>query len=237
MQNEHYKFQRLFIDKPLEGEIEITAAQAHYLGNVLRKKPGDKIRIFNGQNGEFFAEISVISKKTATLTLNEQIRPQPQPKTHNHLLFAPLKKNRMDFVIEKCTELGITDFHPILTNRTEVRTIKVDRLKAQIIEACEQSERLTIPKLHNLETLDKKVTHWHETPAILGCIERTNTPPIGTLKPTESNAFIIGPVGGFNENEREFMLSHPKIKPISLGENILRAETAAMLCASWVYLQ
>ncbi len=237
MDNEHYKYQRLFINAPLQGEIELSAAHANYLGNVLRKTPGDKIRLFNGIDGEYFARITQISKKSGTLSIEDKIRDQPQTQTRAHLLFAPLKKNRMDFVIEKCTELGITDFHPVITNRTEVREIKRDRLGSQITEACEQSERLTLPKLHDITPLDKKIVQWHETAHILGCIERTEAPPLSTIAPATSCAFLIGPVGGFDEKERELLLSSPKIKPVSLGQNVLRAETASMLCAAWICLQ
>ena len=232
MSNEHYKTPRLYC-----AGHDLSPDQAHYLQNVLRKKPGDPIRVFDGENGEYLAEISALSKKSGSLTRTEQLREQPQSETAVHLLFAPLKKKRMDQVIEKCTELGVTDFHPILTKRTEVRKLKPERLQAQIIEACEQSERLTVPTLHDLCPLEEKITQWNETPQIFGGLERANAPHLNTISPSPSYAFLIGPVGGFDDNEHEFLSEHPVIQPVSLGTNILRAETASIICASFVQFQ
>jgi len=231
MNNEHHKYPRLFVVDDLnDGQIvTLDKNQSHYLTNVMRKKVGDFIRLFNSRDGEFLCAIDTISKKFATLRIDKKLRIYPPHLRRIHLFFAPLKKKRMDFVIEKCSELGVTDFHPIVTERTEVRSLKTERVEAQIIEACEQSERLDIPTLHHITPLATKITQWDETP-IYAAIERHDAPPLWDISLPENAAFLIGPVGGFTQAEREMLINAQHIHPVSLGQNILRAETASIIC-------
>lgn len=197
----------------------------------MRRKDGDQLRLFNGKNGEWLGQLQNLTKKNGEVCLTEKLISQPKGNRRIHLLFTPIKKNRMDWLIEKAVELGTTDFHPILTHNTEVRKINEERLKSQIFEAAEQCERLSIPILHDLEKIGTRLSSWKEefknTP-VLACIERYNAPLIhksGAAK-EDSVAFIIGPEGGFTTDEKE-IIAH-KTQPVSLGERILRCETAVM---------
>lgn len=234
MNDNYWKLPRLYTNQTLElnATLSLDGNQAHYLKNVLRQTPENEIRIFNGRDGEFLYKIKGLAKNSCLILPIKQIKQQPQTYSKIELLFAPLKKDRMDFVIEKSVELGVTDFHPILTNRTEVRKINEDRINAQIQEAAEQCERLILPKLHPLKPFKEKATRWSEPGhnPLLWCYERAKgSPHLSTFK-NENWAFLVGPVGGFDESEIEFLSRQSYIQPISLGPDVLRAETASILC-------
>lgn len=212
--------------------VALADSQAHYLKNVLRGKPGDALRLFNGRDGEWAAEIVSLDKKGGALKLVEQIKKQPAPRQPVHLLFAPVKKDRLDFLIEKSVELGVTDLHPIVTNRTEIRKINNERLLAQIIEAAEQCERLDLPTLHALADLPAALQRWDSKIPLYACIERDGAPPLQSANPPA--AFLVGPEGGFDEAEKAGLKKYAFMKPVSLGESILRAETAALKALSLV---
>lgn len=221
---------RLWTPEPLSAgkEFALPQDQAHYLCHVLRLGTGDNLRLFDGRSGEWLAQITGIQKKSATIIVQQNLRLQPPSPTPRHLVFSPIRKERMDFLIEKSVELGATDLHPVLTERSAVRAINEDRLRRQIVEAAEQCERLDIPTLHALRPLPVCLAGLPEDCTILACIERSSAPFPDVL--SGPCAFVIGPEGGFTENEREGLLKNPAIRPVSLGTNILRAETAA-LCA------
>lgn len=226
----HYKSPRLYVNSPISdnSDIELLPSHVHYLRSVLRLEDGAEVRVFNGQDGEWLTAFHPISKKAGSLRSVEKIKTQPEPIKRVHLLFAPIKKQRMDFMIEKAVELGVTDLHPILTQNTEVRKINVERVQAQIIEAAEQCERLTLPTLHALDNMDKKCAKWDKnTPLLIG-LERHDCPHISEFNTLKEVAFLIGPEGGFTVQERDILLSSEHIKPVNLGKTILRAETAAL---------
>jgi 16S rRNA (uracil1498-N3)-methyltransferase len=225
-----YKYPRLYLADPIQqGQvIALKQNQSHYLLNVLRMKDGAIVRIFNGHDGEWLATIHPQSKKHANLSPTEQIKPQISIEKRVHLLFAPIKKQRMDFLVEKSVELGVTDLHPILTQNTEVRKVNEDRINAQIIEAAEQCERLDLPTLHPLNTLDKKCATWDSNTPLLAAIERQESPHISTIKHDGDIGFLIGPEGGFTQEEAQAIVSISSITPVDLGARILRAETAAL---------
>ncbi len=203
--------------------------QSHYLRNVLRKTIGDSVRLFNDKNGEWVAKISTESKKSITLTIEEQIRPPEISTSEIHLIFSPIKKDRNDMVIEKAVELGVTHIHPVLFARTIVRDIKVERVEAQIIEAAEQCERLSLPRLSPLKDLKKLLGEWDKNIPLFAGIERTDAMPLLEAahgNTTNQSALLIGPEGGITAEEIEFLNSKPFIKAVSLGPRILRAETA-----------
>ena len=222
----------------IQEPLALDQAQAHYLKNVMRRNNGDKIRIFDGKNGEYLATITDIGKKSCILSPHEQIKPQPTQKNRVHLLFAPLPKNRMDILIEKAVEMGATDLHPILTSRTENRKINTDRLHTQIIEAAEQCECMHIPSLHTLTSLKSTLHQWTHTEHIQWACERAITPrkPLGH-NTSATQAFLIGPAGGFDNEECSMLNTHPLITPITLGDIILRAETASILCLASIKIQ
>lgn len=239
--NEAYyiKLPRLYVDAELKitGSASLDDKAAHYLGHVLRLKPGAQLRLFDGRNGEWLGEIEDIAKKSAAIKFMKQLRPQPAPGRQIHLLFAPIKKDRLDFLIEKSVELGATDLHPVLTRRTEIRKINEERLRAQIIEAAEQCERFDLPALHKLTELQDKLAHWNPQIPLLTCIERSGAVGIGSAIEGYANcnmAFLIGPEGGFDEREKEGLQKYEFAHNVSLGENILRAETAALKCLSMI---
>lgn len=234
MSDEYFKLPRVFTTQELQLAKVVTLddAQTHYLKNVLRKKEGDKIRLFNGRNGEFICTLKELSKKSANVEINELLKEQPKQERKIHLIFTPIKKNRMDWLIEKAVELGVTDFHPILTQNTEVRKIKSERLESQIFEAAEQCERLSIPALHNLTKLQPFLQKGLGDLQILGCLERFDTTPIQNLNldPVQDIAFLIGPEGGFTAEEKEFISKYTKA--VGLGDTILRCETAVVKALS-----
>jgi 16S rRNA (uracil1498-N3)-methyltransferase len=224
--DETFKLPRLYTEYPLnhKGVIPLTSGQAHYLHNVLRRKTGDAVRLFDGVNGEWLGNIDKLDKKNGQVGLTEKIAEQPSGQNRVHLLFCPIKKHRMDWLIEKAVELGVTDFHPILTQNTEVRKINEERIRQQIFEAAEQCERFEIPLLHEIEKLDKVLSEWPETIEILSCLERYDAERIQPVM--HDIAILIGPEGGFTREEKEKIAF--KTTPVSLGETVLRCETAVV---------
>lgn len=228
--DESFKLPRLFSAHPLSDKplIPLEKGQAHYLHTVLRRQNGDSVRLFDGQNGEWLGQLQDLTKKSGNVSLSEQLVPQPKQSRQIHLLFSPIKKHRMDWLIEKAVELGVTDFHPILTQNTEVRKINEERLTQQIFEAAEQCERFEIPRLHDLEKLDTKFSGWSDDIPIMACIERYNAPLIhkAGVDPKSPVAFLIGPEGGFTAGEKDRIANNTIAA--SLGKTVLRCETAAV---------
>ncbi|HEY8189518.1 MAG TPA: RsmE family RNA methyltransferase, partial [Micavibrio sp.] len=183
MNNDSFsKLPRLYIDAPLaEGtDAALSADQAHYFRTVLRRQDGDNIRLFNGRDGEFLCVLRDLGKKSGIVSAERLLKQQTQDTPDVHLFFAPIKKARMDWLIEKAVELGVTHLHPVITQNTEVREVNDKRLRQQIIEAAEQCERLTVPSLHapiKFDALPRDVP-------ILACLERGERIPIQkALKP------------------------------------------------------
>lgn len=233
---DHTKYPRIYVPEisVKDETATLNGNHAHYLKSVLRLGPDDSLRVFNENDGEWIATIENLSKKDGTASLKEQTRTPLKIPPAVHLLFPPLKKHRLDFLIEKAVELGVTDLHPIVSARTQIRKINAERIQAQIIEAAEQCERLDIPVLHKLSDMDKKIATWTHTPTIICALEREND--IQTAS-TGHNAFLIGPEGGFDDRERTLLLSSSTIQAVSLGTRILRAETAALYCLSLANLE
>lgn len=230
MNDKLLKAPRLFTPADLHdgSPVILPESQAHYLKNVMRTEIGDSIRLFNGRDGEWHGVIDTLDKKKAVLSLQSQTREQPAPRGAVHLLFAPIKKARMEWLIEKSVELGVTDLHPVITNHTEVRDINHERIQAQIIEAAEQCERLDIPRLHDLRPLKNLLGDWPKDISVMIGLERVDAPVLGDVLPAQGPlAFLIGPEGGFSAEEKSWPDSLPILKPVSLGADILRAETAA----------
>ena len=237
MSDEFYKLPRLYSEQALASQADILLpdGQAHYLRHVMRRADGDRVRLFDGKNGEFLASLAFEGKKKVRAYVQDCIRLQQVPDARAILIFAPLAKARMDMVIEKTTELGVSDFMPVLTNRTEHRKVNPQRLQAQIIEACEQAERLTLPRLHDLVTLPQLIARWVEAdrPNIQWCCERdyADRQPL-SAQSAGDQAYLVGPVGGFDEDECALLRQASHVVPISLGDAVLRAETASIMCLS-----
>ncbi len=237
MAKDLHKLPRLYSAEnlALDQMATLTKEQVHYLLHVLRCKLGDNIRIFNETHGEWLAEISDVSKKHIDVRCIQHLRDPETVQKEIHLLFAPIKKTRMDFLIEKSVELGVTHLHPVITEHTDVRKINSQRLQAQNIEASEQCERIKIPTLLPLKPLAECLENIKCNMTVYAAIERDETAsPIQTVKTEETSGFLIGPEGGFSKKEVIFLKNQNNLTPISLGKNILRTETAALKILSCI---
>jgi 16S rRNA (uracil1498-N3)-methyltransferase len=226
----HHTAPRLFVTATLrEGaEIAASAAQAHYLGTVLRRAAGDIVRLFNGADGEWTARLNFPRRDHASLTVERQTRAQ-QPETGPWLLFALLKRDATDLVVRQAVELGVSRVLPVVTERTNAARVNQDRLRAIAIEAAEQSERLTIPTVGPPLRLDAVLASWPNGRRLFAAIERSWN---GATEPRPAGfdqaALLVGPEGGFTSAESEMLRRREFVTPISLGPFVLRAETAAV---------
>lgn len=228
---------RLFIEQPLAAGAIVAADERvlHYLRNVMRRAPGDTLVLFNGRDGEFEAEIASLDKRKAELRVTRLRRAQDTV-PDLVLCFAPLKKDAIDFLVEKATELGVAAFQPVITRRTVASRINLERLRANSIEAAEQTERLTVPEVRAPISFDGLVSSWEPTRHIILCAEAGPALPIAdalkalTLHVRAPNAWAIlcGPEGGFHVSELDRLRTLPFVTPVGLGPRILRADTAAL---------
>lgn len=227
-EKKYTKLSRLYIDIKLSAQanIQLPEAQSHYLKNVMRRKDGEQLRLFNAADGEWLAEITQISKKSVNVKLHEQLRIPHTESRELHLIFSPIKKDRMDFLIEKATEIGATHLHPAIMANTQLSKIKPDRLEKQIISAAEQCERLDIPVINSIRPLQEVINSLAADIKIFAALERRDN--LASLQNNnETNcAFLAGPEGGFDDDEMQYLHTHEKVTPVQLGKNILRAETA-----------
>ena len=223
---------RLYVDVDLdEGNVVgLAASQAHYLRSVLRLNSGDDVALFNGRHGEWRARIDGIGKGWASLKLLAQSLTQiPEPDVW--LLFAPIKRGRVDYLVQKATELGVGALLPTITRRTVVERINLVRLGTTAVEAAEQCSRISVPELHAVRPLDKVLESWPVDRRLLFCDEAGGPNPVEALGRTEPGpwAILIGPEGGFEPGETEALRALPFVVPMSLGPRILRTETAAVV--------
>ena len=218
---------RLFVEAPLSADISLPLgeAQGHYLAKVMRLSPGDTLRVFNGQDGEWQARVEAVGKKQVTLQPQHVTRPQT-PEPDCWLCFALLKRQKTDMVVEKATELGVSLIQPVITARTQGDHVNLDRLRAIAIEAAEQCERLAVPEIRPPLKLAQLVASWPENRALYVADER-RTAKLARFSAAPA-ALLIGPEGGFTGAELEGIGVPPLVTRVSLGARILRAETAAI---------
>jgi len=225
-----YTLPRLYVTDPLEREVDIILSEQHhhYLGRVLRRNIGDQVRLFNGSDGEWVADITQMTKRKTSLVVGEQIRTLDPP-PDIWLLFAPLKPKRNVFIVEKATELGAALIQPVITVRTTSR-INMDKMRSHVIEAAEQTERLDLPYMMDTQKLEHILADWDESRALIFADEAGGAKPaaITLAKIKTPAAILIGPEGGFAAEEREMLRAKSYVTPISLGPRILRADTAAV---------
>jgi 16S rRNA (uracil1498-N3)-methyltransferase len=234
-----FSAQRLFVDADLaEGSILVcTPAQTNYLHNVLRLGTGDAILVFNGRDGEWRAEQTEAGRRrAAALRVGVQVRAQEGGPDVDYL-FAPLKRARLDYMVEKATEMGVARLRPVLTRRTVADRINLDRMRAHAIEAAEQCGILRVPEIRALERLESVIAGWDVGRPLVFCDEDSGEAcPFTALArvPPGPVAVVVGPEGGFDPAERELLSSQPFVTRISLGPRILRADTAAVAALALV---
>jgi 16S rRNA (uracil1498-N3)-methyltransferase len=196
----------------------------------MRSKVGDRIALFNGRDGEWLAHVADIAKRTCTLECERRLAPQNEV-PDLWLVFAPIKKTPADYLGQKATELGVRVLQPVITRRTIVTRVNVERMRANAVEAAEQSGRLTVPEVREPQTFDKLLAGWPRERCILFCDEAGEAPPIAEALRTAPGgpwAIATGPEGGFDPVERARLREQPFVTPVSLGGRILRADTAAL---------
>lgn len=232
------KLQRLFVKSPMRAGagIALSPEHSHYLGNVLRLKPGDHVLLFNGVDGEWRARLDAIGKRKALAALEQQTRPQ-EPGPDLHYLFAPLKRARQDYMAQKATEMGASLLQPVITHRTMADRVKTERLLANAIEAAEQCRTLQVPEVREPQKLSKLLEQWDPARLLIFADEAAPiTSPIEALSTQSPRplAVLVGPEGGFDEEERALLMQQPFVLPVSLGPRVMRADTAAVACLALV---
>jgi 16S rRNA (uracil1498-N3)-methyltransferase len=222
---------RLYVEQPLgPGQgVALTAEQAHYLFSVMRLGRGDGVLLFNGRDGEWRAEVAEAGRRGGALVCAAQSAPLRLP-PDLWLLFAPIKKARTDFIVEKAAELGAARILPVQTRFTNSERIRQDRLQAHAVEAAEQCGGTFVPEVAELQPLERVLDAWPAERRLLWCDEHLSGRPV--LPPSGERgrpwAILIGPEGGFSEAEQARLRGLPQVVPVSLGPRILRADTAAV---------
>ena len=209
--------------------VSLGLGPAHKLRAVLRAKSGDELQLFNGRDGEWRARLVDLGKTHASAECLAQLR-APKAEPGPWLAFAPLKKDRLDMVVEKAVELGVERLIPVITARTENRRLKMERLVQQTIDAAEQCERLSVPEILEPVAIEKLAAMWPDDRTLLVAAERQNAPSLARQLETVTGplGILIGPEGGFETRELDGLLKLPISIAIRLGPRILRAETAAI---------
>ena len=228
----NYQMQRLFVPDDLAAgtEFEPSPRQSHYLLHVLRLGEGAEILVFNGRDGEWSARIAARTKKTVRLKMVALQRPQPQ-KSGLVYCFAPLKQGRLDYLVQKAVEMGAGVLQPVITQHTQVARPGLERLAANVVEAAEQCGVLAIPELRDPQKFDRLLAGWETDRRLIFCDEDSSTDnPLPALQEIRDKklALLVGPEGGFSEDERRMLRALPFVTAIPLGPRILRADTAAV---------
>ncbi len=234
-----FRTPRLHVEAPLAAGamLPLDREQTNYLINVLRRKNGDPVLVFNGRDGEWRARVEGVARKGAALAVVEQTRLQTAP-GDLHYLFAPLKQARLDYLVQKAVELGVSRLVPVLTQHGQVARVNLDRIQANVIEAAEQCGILVLPEIAAPVALARLLAEWVPERLLVFCDEEAPvTDPIAVLEEARNStprllgpmpvSVLVGPEGGFSEDERAALLKLPNLVRLSLGPRILRADTAA----------
>lgn len=219
---------RLFVDEALaEGQaLALPAAQSHYLAGVMRLKAGDSLRLFDDRTGEWAAMVEDAGRKSVRVAVGRRVAPR-EAVPDLWLCAAPIKRGRIDWVAEKSCELGVARLQPVLTRRTVVDKLNLERLRAHMIEAAEQCGRTALPEVAEPVTLTRLLEAWPADRQLVFADETGGEPLADTLRPGPA-AILIGPEGGFDPPERERIRALPQAVGVSLGPRVLRADTAAV---------
>lgn len=225
---------RFHVDDVLgvQSNIALTATQAHKLQHVLRAQIGDPIALFNIAQGEWVARVTDISKKSIMVQVEHQLRTPHAP--HDlWLMFAVVKNDRLAMISEKSTELGVSDFYPVISDYTQVRKFNAERFSAQCEDAVEQSGRMDVPRVHDAQDLKKFLSQYPKNRVLFFADEAGDALLLPqAMDGVQHAGFLIGPEGGFSPTERKIIRSFDFVKPISLGDTILRSETACVAALS-----
>jgi 16S rRNA (uracil1498-N3)-methyltransferase len=219
---------RLYVEAPLApGPLTLSGPQAHYLVGVMRTKPGDPVRLFDDTTGEWLATASSVGKRDLTLDVTERLA-EREAVPNLWLAAAPLKKGRVDWMAEKACELGVARLVPVVTRRTVVDKPNTERLRAHMIEAAEQCGRTALPEVAEPVKLATLLRDWPTERALFFADEQGGTPALEAMRAHPgAGAILIGPEGGFDDEERASIRACPQAVAITLGPRILRADTAA----------
>ena len=238
-----FRTPRIYLDAPLTGgaEVAFDHDQANYLRNVLRLGQGDAVLLFNGRDGEWQARLALTGKRALSATVGERLRQQPEP-LDLHFLFAPLKHARLDYLVQKAVEMGASRLQPVITRHTQVARVNTERMRANAIEAAQQCGVLTLPEIKEPVAFKTIAASDDAERLLVFCDEDAEvTDPVAALaaaRPIERGlpplAVLIGPEGGFAEDEREALRKRPNVVRIALGPRILRADTAAVAALALV---
>jgi 16S rRNA (uracil1498-N3)-methyltransferase len=238
-----FRTPRLHVEAPLTagGLIALDPSQANYLRNVLRLRSGDRVLAFNGRDGEWEAALSEAGKKGLSLKIDARLREQTEP-LDLHYLFAPLKHTRLDYMVQKAVEMGAAQLQPVLTRHTQVARVNLDRMRANAIEAAEQCGILTLPEVASPVDFYRMIEARDPTRLLVFCDEdaevRDPVAALAAARPSGSArpplAVLVGPEGGFADDERAALLKLPNIVRLALGPRILRADTAAVAALALV---
>jgi 16S rRNA (uracil1498-N3)-methyltransferase len=241
----NYKLKRLFVEEPLSEGRAIAAdkEQSHYLLTVMRLEPGSEILLFNGRDGEWRARVESPAKKKAVLVPIALERQQPKP-SDLVFCFAPIKAGRLDWMVEKAVEMGAGAIRPVMTRFTQNQRLNPEKMQSWIIEAAQQCGILSVPELLEARPLDDLLAEWDASRPLVFCDEDSATDnPSEALKGLTGGKLgvLVGPEGGFSDEERASLRARPFVTAIPLGPRILRADTAAvaaltavqMICGDW----
>ena len=232
-----FRSPRLYVKAPLEegATVALDQAQTHYLGTVLRLKSGDRALVFNGRDGEWSATLAA-QKRAASLVVGAKTRDQT-PAGDLHYLFVPLKAARLDYMVQKAVEMGVSLLQPVLTRHGQVTRVNIERMRANAIEAAEQCGILSLPDVAPPLPLARLLAERDPGRRLVFCDEDAEVAdPVAALAglPRSQLAVLIGPEGGFAEDERAALLKLPNVVRLSLGPRILRADTAAVAALTLV---
>jgi 16S rRNA (uracil1498-N3)-methyltransferase len=237
-----FRTPRLYVDAALAGgaTVALDPAQANYLRNVLRLKAGAPVLVFNGRDGEWQASLAEAGKRGAGLAVAEQTRPQA-PAPDLHYLFAPLKHARLDYVVQKAVEMGASRLQPVLTRHAQASRVNLERMRANAIEAAEQCGILTLPEIAEPVSFERMLAERDPARLLVFCDEHAEVAdPVAALAAARPDseplriAVLIGPEGGFADEERAALLKQAGVVRLALGPRILRADTAAVAALALV---
>jgi len=223
---------RIYLDKKLNLDLDLILEKedAHYLKNVMRLREGDNVFLFNSKDGEFKGEIISSDKKNTKVKLISKIDNINKPGKIS-LIFSLIKSSKLDYLIQKCTEIGVKSFIPVISEKSVAKNFNIKRTEKIIKESCEQSNQLFLPAIHEVEKLEKKIKSFDKNSIVFFAdINSSNKKIDEVIKNNKNREFylLVGPEGDFSLKERDLLKSMNNCIPISLGQNILRSETAAV---------